>query len=70
MENLSKRRYVSPFAFALIYLGLGDSDGFFKYMIRDIEEGTALNIRDFPPFRRVCSDPRFASLLRMMNLEP
>ncbi len=72
LENLQRRRYVGPFAFAIIYLGLGDNDRFFDYMTRQIEEGSSglWGIRYLSHFRHVRSDPRFSSLLRKMNLEP
>ncbi len=72
LENLQKRRYVGPFAFAMVYLGLGDNDRFFDYMTRYVkeEEGGIGGMPYSPYFKRVRSDPRFSLLLRKMNLEP
>ncbi len=69
LKNLSEQRYVSPDAFAIIYQGLGDDDLAFEYLNREVEEGGALDLRDFPIFRRLHQNPRYSSLLRKMNLK-
>ncbi len=70
LKNLSERRYVFPEAFAMIYLGLGDDDMVFECLNREVEEGGALDLTNFPVFRRLRQDPRYSSLLRKMNLKP
>ena len=57
---------------ALIYAGLGQKDKGFEWLGKSYEERSPLLvwvnvIRDFDPLR---SDPRFADLLRRMNLQP
>jgi serine/threonine protein kinase/tetratricopeptide (TPR) repeat protein len=66
---LSKRRYVSAFPIAWVYLGLGNKDRAFEWLEKAYEERACrlvyLNVeRAFDPLR---SDPRFVDLLRRMK---
>ncbi len=72
LQELSKRRYVSPFETAVIYTGLGDKERAWEWLGKALEDRSwdmaRLKVdRRFDPLR---ADPRFASLLRRMGLEP
>jgi serine/threonine protein kinase/tetratricopeptide (TPR) repeat protein len=70
--ELSKTRYVSAFSFARIYAGLGQKDKTFEWLEKSYEERSLLLVfvRVFPDLDPLRSDPRFADLLRRMNLQP
>jgi serine/threonine-protein kinase len=66
---LSKRRYVSAFPIAWVYVGLGNKDRAFEWLEKAYGERAGmlvyLNVeRAFDPLR---SDPRFVDLLRRMK---
>ncbi len=72
LRSVSTRRYVAPFWFAEIYVGLGDKDRAFEWLERGYQEHDIMM-----PLMKVCplcdplrSDPRFASLIRRMGLTP
>jgi eukaryotic-like serine/threonine-protein kinase len=72
LKESAKHKYVSPWAIALIYTGLGEKDQAFEwlekgYEARD-EQLTALKV-DLP-FDSLRSDPRFIDLLRRLHLSP
>lgn len=69
-KELSKLRYVSPYNFAVIYLGLGDKDRAFEYLEKAYEEHpqTMVHLKSQPMFDSLRSDPRYLELLRKMNL--
>ncbi len=71
-EQQSKGRYVSPFHFALIYMGLGDKDQAFVLLEKTCDEGSDVlwDIKVSPKFDSLRSDPRFTDLLRRMHLAP
>jgi eukaryotic-like serine/threonine-protein kinase len=62
--------YVSPFAIALISIGLDDRDGAFQWMDRAIEERDpfVIPLLSYPILDPLRSDPRYLSLLAKMNL--
>jgi tetratricopeptide (TPR) repeat protein len=70
LKEASKQGYVSPFDFALIYMGLGDKDRAFEWLNKTFEENPyrisfiKVNLR----FDSLRSDPRFADLLKRMKL--
>ncbi len=69
LKKLSQERYVSPYAFAIVYVGLGDKDRAFAYLEKAFEErssaATYLKIDiALDPLR---PDPRFQTLLRRLN---
>jgi tetratricopeptide (TPR) repeat protein len=70
--ELSKTRYVSPFYIAGIYAGLGQKDKAFGWLGKSYEERSLLLafVKVMPDFDTLRSDPRFADLLRRMNLQP
>lgn len=69
-NRLSKRRYVSPFIPAGIYMGLGDKDRTFEWLERAYQDRDwrigMLNVE--PAFNSLRSDPRFADLLKRAGL--
>jgi tetratricopeptide (TPR) repeat protein len=62
--------YVSPYDFALIYMGLGDKNQAFTWLEKTYEErpDTLNYIKTDPIFDNLRSDPRFTDLLRRMKL--
>ena len=70
LKKLAKRRPVSPYEFALIYLGLGDKDQAFVWLERTCEERPDVlwDINVGPRFDSLRSDPRFTDLLRRLKL--
>ena len=71
-QRLSQHRYVSPYNFAIMYTGLGDKDQAFAWLEKCIEQRTRslYHFKSRPLFDPLRSDPRYAELLRKMNLEP
>jgi len=71
-EERAKQRYINPFVFARDYALLGETDQAFSWLEKSQEEHgwwiTTLNAD--PAFDGLRSDPRYANLLRRMNLEP
>ena len=72
LKGLSKRRYVSPFDFALIDGGLGERDLALEWLETAYEErATSLNLlKASPAFKGIRSDPRFTALVRRIGLGP
>jgi TolB-like protein/Tfp pilus assembly protein PilF len=70
LEQLMTKRYVSPFIFALFYVGLGDKDQAFIWLERAYEHKSILLgwINVEPMLNSLHDDERFADLLRRMNL--
>ncbi|PYS67118.1 MAG: hypothetical protein DMF73_20065, partial [Acidobacteria bacterium] len=71
-NELAKKGYISPYNFAIIYTGLGDKDRAFEYLNKAYEEHAPV-LQHFPSrpmFDPLHSDPRFADLVRRMNLPP
>jgi len=69
-QQQSSGHYVSPFAFAIIYMGLGDKDQAFEWLNKTFEENPykLAFIRFNARFDSLRSDPRFDALLRRMKL--
>src|SRR5579862_5364640 len=70
LSDLSKERYVEAEGIAHIYTGLGEKDKAFEWLDKAIEEHAVGDIKAWPDFDPLRSDPRFADLLRRMNLQP
>ena len=71
LNELSKQKYVPAVDRARIYAGLGEKDKAFEWL----EKGYAGSLYSLalivqPAFDPLRSDPRFADLLRRMNLQP
>jgi TolB-like protein/Tfp pilus assembly protein PilF/predicted Ser/Thr protein kinase len=72
LDDLSKKKYVPALAMGIIYTGLGQRDKAFQWLEKSYEEhdsGPFSFVKVYPIFDPLRSDPRFADLLRRMNLE-
>ncbi len=71
LEERSKREYVSPSARALIYIGLGDKEQAFAWLDRAYaaRDWRLRELKAWPLFDSLRSDPRFTRLLKQMHLE-
>ena len=72
LERRAARRYVPASRFAEIHAGLGERDQAFAWLERAVadREPSLPGIRTDRPFASLRSDPRFAVLLRRMNMPP
>ncbi len=72
LRELSRHRYVAPFDSAVVYAGLADKERTFEWLEKAFDDRSSrmkfLNVD--PRFDPLRSDPRFASLLRRMGLQP
>jgi tetratricopeptide (TPR) repeat protein len=72
LKELSKQKYVEPIDLAITYVGLGEKDKGFEWLEKSYEDRDYFlaRIKDDPFYAPLRSDPRFADLLRRMNLQP
>ena len=72
LTELSKNNWVSPYNFAVIYAALGDKDQAMASLEKAFEERSwyVTDLAVDPKVDNLRSDPRFADLLRRMNLQP
>jgi TolB-like protein/DNA-binding winged helix-turn-helix (wHTH) protein/Flp pilus assembly protein TadD len=74
LNQLSKQKYVREKAAAALYVGLGERGEAFEWLERAYQERSiglgGVDIKVDPIFDPLRSDPRFANLLRRMNLQP
>ena len=71
LNELSKQKYVPAVVRARIYAGLGEKDKAFEWLEKGYEDRSiGTHIKVDPIFDPLRSDPRFADLLRRMNLQP
>jgi serine/threonine-protein kinase len=70
LEEMSSRRYVSPYHFAYVYEGLGEQDQAMDFLERAYEEraGGIFGIKGSFLFRSLRGHPRFQAMLSKMNL--
>jgi serine/threonine-protein kinase len=70
LEDLSRRRFVSPYHFAYVYTGLGEHDRAMDYLERAYEtrSGAIYGVKGSFLFTSLHPHPRFKELLRRMNL--
>lgn len=70
LEALSRRTYVSPWLFAIIYAGLGDNEQAFLWLEKCYQgrEHDLVFSRVWPMFDSLRSDPRYEDLLRRVGL--
>ena len=70
LQQLSKQRYVSPFNFALLYLGLGEKERTLEWLNKTYNEYpfTLAFLKIDPRYDDLRSDPRFVDLMRRMKL--
>lgn len=61
-----------PINIAGVYAALGDKDEAFKILEKAIEERNSFLVvlKEDPPLENLHSDPRWQSLLRLMNFPP
>jgi hypothetical protein len=75
LDEPSKQKYVPAWLRAKIYAGLGEKDKAFVWLEKAYEErssttgGRFVPIKMDPIYDPLRSDPRFADLLRRMNLQ-
>ena len=69
LRQRASRGYISPYAFALIYAGLNDSDNTFAWLERAYEDRThwLVFLQVEPRFDRLRDDPRFIDLLHRVH---
>jgi serine/threonine protein kinase len=70
LNEISKEKYVPAYHRAIIYAGLGEKDKAFEWLEKGFEERFIISIKVDPVYDPLRSDPRFADLLRRMNLQP
>jgi len=73
LNDISKEKYVPGWYVAMIYTGLADKGKAFEWLEKSYEDrsiGAGQSIKTDPAFDPLRSDPRFADLLRRMNLQP
>jgi TolB-like protein/DNA-binding winged helix-turn-helix (wHTH) protein/cytochrome c-type biogenesis protein CcmH/NrfG len=73
LRELSRRMYVSPMCFAMLYAGIGEKQETFAWFEKVFEERApwgAISLKGSPLFDNFRSDPRFADLLRRANFAP
>jgi eukaryotic-like serine/threonine-protein kinase len=70
LSQLSKQRPVSSGDVAEIYAALGEKNKAFEWLEKGYEDRSISTIKADPFLDPLRSDPRFADLLRRMNLQP
>jgi hypothetical protein len=70
LHEISKKQYISPIAFAGIYVLLGEKDQAFEWLEKGYQErSTRLEfLKAEPKFDPLRDDPRFKDLLRRVGL--
>jgi eukaryotic-like serine/threonine-protein kinase len=70
LSEIAKEKYVPAFHRAVVFVGLGEKDKAFEWLEKGYEERFINSIKVDPIYDPLRSDPRFADLLRRMNLQP
>jgi TolB-like protein len=72
LQELSKRRPVTPECYFLVYVGLGEKDEAFAWLQRmyEVRSQYPLRLKVDPGFDSLRADPRFAAWLRRLHLAP
>lgn len=70
LQRISKERHVSPYSFALLYVGLGDKDRAFEWLERAYAERSPklVYLKVEPTLDPLRSDARFDTLMMKMGL--
>ena len=70
LTNLAKQKYVAPYFFAGIHIGLGDNDRAIEYLERSYEEHShwLIYLHMDPSMDGLRGNPRFQDLLRRVGL--
>lgn len=68
--NAPRGKYISPYDWAVVYVGLGDKERALAWLEKAFEErnGRMVNVTVHPQFASLRGDPRFQDLLRRMGL--
>ena len=71
LNAIAAEKYVSPAAWAAVYLGLGETDRAFDWLGKAVEERSSLLVwlKVDPAFDTVRGDPRFGKLLVSVGLD-
>jgi len=71
LREMSKHRYISPYLFAVVYLGLSDKDQTFAWLEKAFQDRSffLIFLKVEPLFDSLRDDPRFQDLLRRMGLQ-
>jgi serine/threonine-protein kinase len=72
VKALAKRQYVSPADIAAIYAALGEKEQALTWLEKAYAEhdGNLADIKVFPFYANLRSEPRFAAIVRGMGLSP
>jgi TolB-like protein/Tfp pilus assembly protein PilF len=70
INELSKREFIPPYIRAEIYAALGEKDKSFEWLDKSVDEHCVKHMKTDPSFDPLRQDPRFADVLRRMNLQP
>ena len=70
LTELAKKKYVAPYFFAGIYIGLGENDRAMDYLEKSYEEHShwLIYLHIDPSMDGLRDDPRFYDLLRRVGL--
>ncbi len=70
LKSLSAQHYISPYNFALVYVGMGDNDQAFEWLKQACEDrsGLLIYLNTQHSFDSLRSDPRFADCVRLIGL--
>jgi hypothetical protein len=71
LESLSKKRYVTAYAIALVYASLDNRDEAFRFLNKGMNVRTNWMVwtATDPRWRSIRDDPRFSALLREMGVD-
>ncbi len=72
LKQQSRRRYVAPYAIAVIYIGLGDKDQTFEWLEKAYRDHSPWLpwLKVDPRFDSLHGDSRYQDLRRRMGLPP
>ena len=70
LNQLSKRKYVSPYEIGLVYIGLGEKDMAFDWLQKAVADRSIplVPLKDGEEMAGLRSDPRYAELLSRIGL--
>jgi eukaryotic-like serine/threonine-protein kinase len=70
--KLASKEYVDPYLIAMAYSGLGDKEKAFHWLNKAFEErsGGLVFLKVDPFWEAIRTDPRYAEMLRRLNLQP
>jgi TolB-like protein/DNA-binding winged helix-turn-helix (wHTH) protein/tetratricopeptide (TPR) repeat protein len=70
LNQLSKRKYVSPYEIGLVYIGLGEKDMAFDWLQKAVADRSIplVPLKDGEEMASLRSDPRYAELLSRIGL--